>query len=136
VAVTLRYLGWSAFEVTIEDGRQLLLDPLLAGLPDQGIAPSPVKLEEFDGVELVLVTHVARDHLGQAFDILGRSRAQLVCDVATQFLAQATDIAPERIFHMVPGVQFAFDSLLAKALPAEHLSFRKLGETAYISAPR
>lgn len=133
--INLRYLGWSAFEVTVEDGRRLLLDPFLAGLPDQGIAPSPAGPEEFDGVDLVLVTHVAQDHFGQALDILGRSQARLVCDVATRFVAQAAGIDPGRIFHMVPGVQFAFDGLLVKALPAEHLSFRKLGETAYISAP-
>ena len=133
--ITLRYLGWSAFEVTIEDGRRLLLDPFLAGLPEQGIAPSPARLEEFDGVDFVLVTHVAQDHVGQAFDILGRSQARLVCDVATRFVAQSAGIAPERIFYMAPGVQFAFDGLLVKALSAEHLSFRKLGETAYISAP-
>jgi L-ascorbate metabolism protein UlaG (beta-lactamase superfamily) len=133
--ITLRYLGWSAFEVTIEDGRRLLLDPFLTGLPEQGIAPSPAKLEEFDGVDFLLVTHIAQDHLGQAFDILGRSQARLVCDVATRFVAEAAGIAPERIFYMAPGVQFTFDDLLVKALPAEHLSFRKLGETAYISAP-
>ena len=133
--ITLRYLGWSAFEVTVEDGRRLLVDPFLAGLPDEGIPPSPAKVEEFDGVDFVLVTHVARDHVGEAFDILGRSRARLVCDVATNFLAQTAGIDPERIFFMVPGVQFAFDGLLVKALPAEHLSFRKLGENSYISAP-
>jgi len=133
--VTLRYLGWSAFEVTVEDGRRLVVDPPLAGVPDEGIPPSPATLEEFDGVDLVLVTHVALDHVGQAFEILGRSRARLVCDVATRFVAQAAGIAPDRTFYMAPGVQFAFDGLLVKALPAEHLSFRKLGESAYISAP-
>jgi L-ascorbate metabolism protein UlaG (beta-lactamase superfamily) len=133
--MTLRYLGWSAFEVTVEDGRRLVLDPFLTGLPDEGIAPSPAALEEFDDVDFVLVTHVARDHVGQAFDILRRSHARLVCDVATRFVAQAAGIAPERIFHMVPGVQFAFDGLLVKALAAEHLSFQKLGEGSYISAP-
>jgi L-ascorbate metabolism protein UlaG (beta-lactamase superfamily) len=133
--VTFRYLGWSAFEVTVEDGRRLVMDPLLAGVPDEGIPPSPATPEEFDGVDLVLVTHVALDRVGQAFEILGRSRARLVCDVATRFVAQAAGIAPYRIFYMTPGVQFAFDGLLVKALPAEHLSFRKLGEGAYISAP-
>jgi L-ascorbate metabolism protein UlaG (beta-lactamase superfamily) len=132
--ITLRYLGWSAFEVTVEDGRRFVLDPLLFGVPEEGVPASPAKLEEFDGVDLVLVTHAASDHVGQAFDILGRSRARLVCDIATRFVAESAGVQPERIFRMVPGVEFAFDGLLVKALPAEHLSFRKL-ETAYISAP-
>ena len=128
MSIELRYLGWSAFEVTVEDGRRLLLDPYLSGRPEGGIPPSPARIEEFDDVDFVLVTHVAQDHIGQAIEVLGRSKATLVCDVATRFAALAAGIAAERIFQMVPGVQFAFDGLLVKALPAEHLSFQKLGE--------
>jgi L-ascorbate metabolism protein UlaG (beta-lactamase superfamily) len=36
---------------------------------------------------------------------------------------------------MAPGVEFEFAGLRIKALPAEHLSFRKIGEGRYISAP-
>jgi L-ascorbate metabolism protein UlaG (beta-lactamase superfamily) len=135
MSVTLRYLGWSAFEVTLEDGRRIVLDPLLNGVAEQRVPPSPAKIEEFDGVDVVMVTHVAADHVGQAFEILARSRARLVCDVATRFMALAAGIAPERVISMVPGVQLNLDGLLVKALPAEHLSFKKLGENAYISGP-
>ena len=44
MSVTLRYLGWSAFEIAIEDGRRLVLDPLLNGMADEGVPPSPAKL--------------------------------------------------------------------------------------------
>jgi L-ascorbate metabolism protein UlaG (beta-lactamase superfamily) len=133
--VTFRYLGWSAFEITLEDGRRIALDPLLNGVAEEGVPPSPAKLVEFDGVSVVMVTHVATDHVGQAFDILRRSNAKLVCDVATRFMALAAGIAPERILFMAPGVRFDLDGLLVKALPAQHLSFKKLGENAFISAP-
>jgi L-ascorbate metabolism protein UlaG (beta-lactamase superfamily) len=135
MAVRLRYLGWSAFEVTLEDGRRLVLDPLLEGVAEEGVPPSPARLEEFDGVDAVLVTHVATDHVGQAFAILHRSQAKLVCDVATRFMAEAVGIAAERVYFMAPGVEFTFDGLRIKALPAEHLSFKKLGEQSFISAP-
>ncbi|HTU03498.1 MAG TPA: MBL fold metallo-hydrolase, partial [Candidatus Sulfotelmatobacter sp.] len=135
MAVTLRYLGWSAFEITLEDGRRLVLDPMLTGLAEEGVPPSPTKPEEFDGADFVLVTHAAGDHIGQAFEILGRGQAKLVCDVATRFLALEAGIAASRIYFMAPGVEFAFDRLKIKALPAEHLSFRQIGEGRYISAP-
>ena len=135
MSIELLYLGWSAFEVTVEDGRRLLLDPYLSGRPEGGIPPSPARIEEFDDVDFVLVTHVAQDHIGQAIEVLGRSKATLVCDMATRFAALAAGIPAERIFQMVPGVQFAFAGLMVKALPAEHLSFQKLGEKAYINAP-
>lgn len=135
MAVRLRYLGWSAFEVTLEDGRRLVLDPLLEGVSEEGVPPSPAKLEEFDEVDAVLVTHVATDHVGQAFEILRRSQAKLVCDVATRFMAEAAGIAADRVYFMAPGVEFTFDGLRIKALPAEHLSFKRLGPQAFISAP-
>ena len=135
MSVQLRYLGWSAFEVTLEDCRRIALDPLLNGVAEEDVPPSPATLEEFDAVDVVMVTHAAPDHVGQTFEILARSQAKLVCDVATRFLALAAGIAADRIYFMVPGVQFDLDGLLVKALPAEHLSFRKLGEGAYISGP-
>ncbi len=135
MAVSLRYLGWSAFEITVEDGRRLVLDPLLAGVPDEGVPPSPFTVEELAGADFVLVTHAAADHVGQAFDILRRGAGRLLCDTATRFLAEAAGIQRERIYYMAPGVEFAFDGLRVKALPAEHLSFRKLEEGRYISAP-
>ena len=55
MAVRLRYLGWSAFEVTIEDGRRLVLDRLREGVAEEGVPPSPAKLEEFDTVDVVEV---------------------------------------------------------------------------------
>jgi L-ascorbate metabolism protein UlaG (beta-lactamase superfamily) len=134
MSVTFRYLGWTAFELTLEDGRRIILDPMLAGRPEDGIAPSPHKPEEFDGADFVMVTHAAADHVGQAFEILQRSKAKLVCDVSTRFKALAAGIAPDRIFFMVSGVQFQFEGLLVKALPALHLSFTQLGENSFINS--
>ncbi len=134
MAVTFRYLGWTAFEITLEDGRRIILDPMLAGRPEDDVPPSPCKLEEFDGVEVVMITHVAADHVGQAFDILKRSKAKLVCDMSTRFKALAAGISPDRILFMVSGVRFQLDGLSVKALPASHLSFSQLGKNSFINS--
>ena len=70
MAIKFRYLGWTAFEITMNDGFRIILDPLLHGRPSEDVPPSPVGIEEFDSVDLVMVSHVAADHLGQAFEIL------------------------------------------------------------------
>lgn len=134
MSVTFRYLGWAGFEITLEDGRRIILDPLLTGRPGDDIPPSPCALEEFDEADFVLVTHAAADHLGQAFDILQRGTARLICDVSTRYMALAAGIASERIFFMVSGVQFRFDGLLLKALPAQHLSLTRINESCFINA--
>jgi L-ascorbate metabolism protein UlaG (beta-lactamase superfamily) len=134
MSITFRYLGWAAFEITLEDSRRILLDPLLAGRPEDGVPPSPCSPEGLGGVDLILVSHAAADHVGQAFDILQRGNARLVCDVSTRFKALAAGIAPERIFYMVSGVEYAFEGLRAKALPALHLSLTLLGENSFINS--
>jgi L-ascorbate metabolism protein UlaG (beta-lactamase superfamily) len=98
------------------------------------VPPSPVGIEEFDSVDLVMVSHVAADHLGQAFEILQRSQAKLVCDMSTRFKALAAGIEAERILFMVSGVRFKIDGIFVKALPAAHLSFAQLGKNQFINA--
>ncbi len=132
MAITLRYLGWTAFEITMADGFRILLDPMLAGRPAEGVPPGPVGVEAFDTLDLILVTHVAADHVGQAFEIMQRSRATLVCDYATRVKALAAGIAADRVLGMLSGVQFKLGETYVKALPAIHASFSQLGENQYI----
>jgi L-ascorbate metabolism protein UlaG (beta-lactamase superfamily) len=101
---------------------------------DVDVPPSPIGIEGFDTVDLVMVSHVAADHVGQAFEIMKRSKAKLVCDMSTRFKALAAGIEPERILFMVSGVQFKIAGLKVKALPATHLSFSQLGENQFINS--
>jgi L-ascorbate metabolism protein UlaG (beta-lactamase superfamily) len=134
MAIKFRYLGWTAFEITMENGFRIIMDPMLQGRPSEDVPPSPIGIEEFDNVDLVMVTHVAADHVGQAFEILKRSKAKLICDMSTRFKALAAGIAPERILFMVSGVRFKIADLYVKALPATHLSFSQLGENQFINS--
>jgi len=126
MTVNIRYLGWTAFHLSTEAGTTILLDPMLNGDPKDGIPPGAETPEAFPNLQLILVTHTATDHVGQAFDIMKISNAILVCDVATKFRAIEEARIPEaRIFHMVSGVQYIFGDVKVKALPARHLSFAK-----------
>lgn len=134
MSVRFRYIGWSSFEITMDDGFRIILDPLLDGRPSEGVPPSPVGIEEFDTVDLVAISHVADDHLGQAFDILKRSQASLLCDYSTGVKALAAGIPAERIMHMLSGVRVKIKSTYVKALPAAHASFSQLGEGSFVSS--
>ena len=132
MAIQIRYLGWTAFELTVDGGPRILLDPMLSGRPADGIAPSPVAMESLFGVDYVLITHAAGDHVGQAFDILKQSQAILVCDAATRHLADAAGIPKDRVYHMVSGVAYTFPGFSVKALWAKHLSVAQTG-TGFVS---
>ncbi len=67
----LRYLGHSAFEIEM-NGKKILIDPWIEN------PQSPSKLDEFDKVDYIIVTHDHGDHLGNAFDIAKKTGATIV----------------------------------------------------------
>ncbi len=67
----LRYLGHSAFELEVS-GKKILIDPWIEN------PQSPAKVDEFQNVDYILVTHDHGDHLGNAFDIAKKTGATIV----------------------------------------------------------
>ena len=59
----IRFLGVAAFEITSSSGSVTLVDPYLNN------AVSPLRTSDLNRVDLVLVTHGAPDHLGNAVEI-------------------------------------------------------------------
>ena len=65
--VSIRFLGTAAFQITTANGKRILIDPYLDENP-----VSPVAVADLERVDLLLVTHAAYDHLGDAEAILRR----------------------------------------------------------------
>jgi L-ascorbate metabolism protein UlaG (beta-lactamase superfamily) len=57
----IRFFGVAAYEIVTSQGQHILIDPFLDDNPG-----SPIKSEELEQVDLVLVSHAAFDHLGDA----------------------------------------------------------------------
>jgi L-ascorbate metabolism protein UlaG (beta-lactamase superfamily) len=70
---SLKYLGISAFQIEAE-GHIMLVDPCITMNES-----SPVKVEDMEeGIDIILVTHGAPDHMGDAVEIQKRTKATLV----------------------------------------------------------
>ena len=121
-----------AFEFITDQGTRIVMDPLVAGRPADGIPPSPVPIERLYDADLVMITHGAGDHVGQAFEILEKSDALLVCAAATRYLALEAGISEDRIYYMLSGVEYRLKDITVKALPAQHISLVKL-ETGFVN---
>jgi len=67
----ITWLGHSA--IKIEGSKIVFIDPFLAGNPT-----APIKPEEIDKADIVVVTHYHSDHLGDAFSICKKTGATLV----------------------------------------------------------
>lgn len=69
----LRYFSHSAFQITTDNGKKILIDPFLDGNPT-----SPVKENEVSG-DYIILTHAHGDHLGSAFQIAKRCGSLIIC---------------------------------------------------------
>jgi len=67
----ITWLGHSA--IKIEGSKIVFIDPFLTGNPT-----APIKPEEIDKADVVVVTHYHSDHLGDAFSICKKTGATLV----------------------------------------------------------
>lgn len=69
--VKVRFLGHAAFE--IKGSKNILIDPFLTGNPSAAAKP-----EDFERVDLILVTHAHGDHIGDAVEIAKHTGAKIV----------------------------------------------------------
>ena len=129
MTVQLRYLTFSGFEIISPGGYRIVVDPFLTGSEEHGVPPSPVSLADLDHTDLVLVSHGAFDHLGQALDIVQRSDALLACGPDVRLHALSQGIPEERIAYLLSGCALTFaGGVTVKALDVRHISLFRSGE--------
>ena len=128
MGTTLRYLNFSGFEIVTHDGFTLVVDPFLSGSESHGIPSSPVALEDLAHTDLVLVSHGAFDHLGQAVAIVQRSGATLACGSDVRLHALAQGVPDERIAYLLSGCSVDFGGATVKALDVRHISLFQSGD--------
>src|SRR5450759_1134805 len=91
--VTLEFFGTAAYRIVTEHGTSVVIDPYLDANP-----VSPIKAADLPPVDLVLVTHNAYDHVGDAAAILKRDGCPVICakDVAHS-LTTVHGVDPDQI---------------------------------------
>lgn len=118
VEVSLRYLGNSAFEILSEKGLRILIDPHLTG--NQAC---PFSVEELLPPDLILVSHAAKDHLGDAPELAKKFQCFVVCDPGVAYYLKSQGVAEHQIISMVWGQIYSFRGLKIRALESKHISF-------------
>ncbi len=69
----LKYFSHSAFQITTNAGKKILIDPFLDGNPT-----SPVKSKDVDA-DFIILTHGHGDHVGDSFSIAERCGSLFIC---------------------------------------------------------
>jgi L-ascorbate metabolism protein UlaG (beta-lactamase superfamily) len=127
MSADLRYLGWAAFSIRGDNGAHVIVDPDLRGRASHGVPPSPVSLSELSDADLICVTHAADDHFGQCVELAQASGAILCGAIDVRLRAVEQGLPESQTRLLVPGAWYEAAGARIKALPAQHLSFSRVG---------
>lgn len=128
MSTTIRFYGIAAFEIITSKNDHILIDPYL----NENWA-SPIKVKDLTKVDLVLVTHLALDHLGDAAEIQKKFSSIVVCgpEVKVFLMEQGVDAG---MIRTVPwGGQVNPLGIRVRGVECHHTSFRKSPQGHYLA---
>jgi L-ascorbate metabolism protein UlaG (beta-lactamase superfamily) len=117
----LRYFSHSAFQLTTDNNKKILIDPFLDDNPN-----SPVKSKDLTA-DYIILTHAHSDHLGDSFKIADKEKTLFIC---VNELADYCASKGFKAHNMHIGGGYNFDFGRVKLTIAHHGSKTPDGEYA------
>jgi L-ascorbate metabolism protein UlaG (beta-lactamase superfamily) len=126
VTTTLRFLGASGYEV-VGPRFRILLEPFLRNNP-----VAPYDPETVPAPDLIVVSHAAWDHMGDAAEIARRTGAPVACpaDVAEKMYEEG--LPTEQVRSMIWGVPYAFGEIVLRPVECHHWSSVQLKDGRFV----
>ncbi|MCW4037422.1 MAG: metal-dependent hydrolase [Candidatus Bathyarchaeota archaeon] len=121
--VTFRYLGISFFELTTGNGVKILIDPCIT----KNVL-CPIVVDDVTDVDLILVTHGAPDHMGDAIEIQKKTGATLVSDSAVKIHAERMGVENDKVISILWGDQIEVQGVTVKAVECRHINLFQSGD--------
>ena len=126
MTTSFRFYGISFLEIEVQ-GSKVLVDPCITRNP-----LCPIKVEDVLEADIILVTHGAPDHMGDAIEIQKRTGATLVSDPGVRVHALANGVSENKIIALLWGDFIEVGGVRIQCVECPHLSFFKSKDT-YIS---
>jgi L-ascorbate metabolism protein UlaG (beta-lactamase superfamily) len=127
VTTRIRFLGMAGYEIVTPNHR-ILIDPFLTGNPS-----APLKHEEVERPDVILVTHAAYDHLGDAPAIAKRTGAPVVCGGDVKAVLLEYGIPVNQIHPTVWGIVVEVAGVIVRPVESHHWSQTQLQNGQYVS---
>ena len=115
MSIELRYFGISFFQIRLENGRIILIDPCITLNPF-----CPVGIDEVKYPDAVLVTHSARDHIGDTIPIMEGGEGKLVCPRNVKTYVTKKGLTTADIQVVVAGAEREVAGIKVKAFETRH----------------
>lgn len=128
--IKVTYFGAAALELENPSGARVLIDPYIEENSFTSRRP-----EDFFGVDLVLVTHAAFDHMGDTLEIMKNSQALLVAGFEVCQLCQRQGVDPERTRVTIYGDLRSHKGFTVRTVQAKHASVLRQGDEVVTGLP-
>jgi L-ascorbate metabolism protein UlaG (beta-lactamase superfamily) len=119
---TIRFLGAAGYEIVSPDHR-ILIDPFLTGNP-----MAPLAAQDLEPPDVILVTHAAYDHLGDAGEISLRTGAPIVCGADTRALLLDRGVPAGNLRATVWGIVVEVGGVVVRPVECHHWSSATLSD--------
>jgi L-ascorbate metabolism protein UlaG (beta-lactamase superfamily) len=131
MAVRLRFFGVAAYEIVTSEGKHVVIDPFL-----NKNQFSPVKAGELKRVDLLLLTHNAADHFGDAPEIIKAHRCPVLCAMDVRHnLVRYHGVDPDLIRPTIWGMLMEAGGVRVRPLESHHWSFAAMPDGQLLSGP-
>jgi L-ascorbate metabolism protein UlaG (beta-lactamase superfamily) len=124
----IRFFGVAAYELISSAGRRILVDPFLDENPG-----SPVKSDQLEPPDLILVSHAAPDHLGDTETLARRTGAPVVCGGEVRAYLTAKGIPAKQIRATTWGIAVEVNGIHVQPVECHHWSQIRMPDGTFAS---
>jgi L-ascorbate metabolism protein UlaG (beta-lactamase superfamily) len=131
MSVDLQFFGVAGYKIITSGGVHVLIDPFLDDNPY-----SPVKSDDLGQVDLLLITHNAFDHFGDAPKVVKKYSCRVICAVdVLHHLVRYYDIDPSLILPTIWGMSMESNGVQVHPVESRHWSFTRTRDGSLLSGP-
>lgn len=128
--IKIRFLGTAAFEIITSEGKRILIDPYL-----EDNAKSPYKVADLNQLDLLLVTHSAIDHLGDAEPIMKKfPELCVICGADVRSYLMAKGIEEHRLRAIPWGMMIEEAGIKVRPVYSRHWSYIQMEDGSVFSS--
>jgi L-ascorbate metabolism protein UlaG (beta-lactamase superfamily) len=129
--VSVQFFGVAGYKIVTEGGTHVVIDPFL-----DDNRYSPVKSDGLGRVDLLLVTHNAFDHFGDAGKIVKRYGCRVICAVdVLHHLVKYHEVDPKLVIPTIWGMSVESNGVLVHPVESRHWSFTRKPDGSLLSGP-
>ena len=126
--VKIRFLGVAAYELLSKEGVRILVDPFIDENPG-----SPIRSDDLEAVDVIVVSHAAVDHLGDTEKIARKYGCPVVCGGEVKAYLIAKGIPATQIRATTWGIKVRVAGVDIQPVECHHWSQIKMPDGTFAS---